>query len=80
MESKKLYRSRTDRKVAGVCAGLAEYIGIDPTLMRVIFVLATLAGGPGLLVYIVLAMVMPEQDKVKYVTFEEEKRKNEEYV
>jgi Putative stress-responsive transcriptional regulator len=69
METKKLYRSRTDSKVAGVCGGLAEYFGIDSTLVRVIFVLATLAGGPGLIAYIILALVMPEApgEKTKHV-------------
>lgn len=57
---KKLYRSRSDRRVAGVCGGLAEYFEIDPLLVRILFVIATLAGGPGLLVYIVLALLMPE--------------------
>lgn len=57
---KKLYRSRADRRVAGVCGGLAEYFEIDPLLVRILFVIATLAGGPGLLVYIVLALLMPE--------------------
>ena len=61
MEStKRLTRSSTDKKVAGVCAGIAEYFNIDPTLVRLIFVLATLMGGPGLILYIVLWIVMPE--------------------
>lgn len=59
---KKLTRSATNRQISGVCAGLAEYTGMDPTLMRILFVLATLATGlvPGLIAYVVLAMVMPE--------------------
>lgn len=59
--ARKLYRSRTDRKVAGVCGGLGEYFNVDPTLIRVLFVLAALPGGPGLVLYIVLALVMPEE-------------------
>lgn len=58
--SKRLTRSITDKKVAGVCGGLAEYFNVDSTLVRLIFVLATLMGGPGLLLYIVLWVVMPE--------------------
>lgn len=58
--SKRLTRSITDKKVAGVCGGLAEYFNVDATLVRLIFVLATLMGGPGLLLYIVLWVVMPE--------------------
>ena len=63
--TKRLYRSSSERKVAGVCGGLAEYFNVDPTLVRVLFVLATLAGGPGLLLYIVLWIVMPEADAEK---------------
>ncbi|MDX2137872.1 MAG: PspC domain-containing protein [Chloroflexota bacterium] len=58
---KRLMRSRTDKQVAGVAAGLASYFNIDPTLVRLIFVVATIMGGPGLLVYIVLWVVMPEE-------------------
>ena len=57
---KKLYRSSTDRKIAGVCAGLAEYFNIDPTIVRVIFVLLLLPGGlPGLLPYLLLWIIIP---------------------
>lgn len=48
--------------VAGVCGGIADYFSIDPTIVRLAFVLATLAGGAGLVAYIVLAIVMPEGD------------------
>lgn len=61
MENKRLTRSTSDRMVAGVAAGLAEYFDVDPTLMRLLFVLFTLLGGPGLIVYIILWIVMPEQ-------------------
>jgi phage shock protein C len=58
-----LRRSRTNRKIAGVVGGLAEYIGIDPTLARVIYVVGSLmsAAFPGLLVYIILWAVVPEE-------------------
>ena len=59
--TKRLYRSRTERMVAGVCGGLAEYFDIDPTIVRLVFVLLALAGGPGLLIYIVMAIVVPEE-------------------
>lgn len=59
---KKIYRSTTDRKIAGVCAGLGEYFKIDPTIIRVVFALLLLPGGlPGLLPYIVLWAVVPEE-------------------
>ena len=57
---KKLYRSRENRMIAGVCGGLAEYFNIDPTIVRLIFVLVGLAGGPGLVLYIILAIIVPE--------------------
>lgn len=61
---KKLMRSTSDRVVAGVCAGLAEYLNLDVTIVRVVFVLLTLMGGPGLLVYIILWFIMPENGYV----------------
>ena len=55
----KLYRSRNDIWIAGVCGGLGSYLGIDPTIVRLFFVLLFFAGGSGLLIYILLALVMP---------------------
>ena len=57
---KRLCRSRTDRKLAGVCAGIAEYYGWDPTLVRVAWILLTLLGGSGILIYLIMWLVMPE--------------------
>jgi phage shock protein PspC (stress-responsive transcriptional regulator) len=60
-DMKKLYRSRTDRKIAGVCGGLAEYFNIDPTVVRIIFVVLLLPGWlPGFLPYVILWLVVPE--------------------
>lgn len=58
---KKLYRSRTDRKLLGVCGGFAEYFNVDSTLVRVIVVLVALLGGCGLLAYLIAALIMPEE-------------------
>jgi phage shock protein C len=58
--TKKLYRSRSNRMLAGVCGGLADYFGIDPTIVRILMVLFALAGGPGLILYIVLLLIIPE--------------------
>ena len=58
--SKKLYRSRTNRMLAGVCGGLADYFGVDPTIVRILMVLFALAGGPGLILYIILMLIIPE--------------------
>lgn len=60
MESKRLYRSITDRKFAGVAGGLAEYFVMDPLLIRLAFVILTFAGGGGVLIYLVLWIVTPE--------------------
>ncbi|MCX6268680.1 MAG: PspC domain-containing protein [Bacteroidetes bacterium] len=60
MEPKRLYRSISDRKFAGVAGGLAEYFIIDPLLIRLAFVILTLAGGGGFLIYLVLWIVTPE--------------------
>jgi phage shock protein C len=60
MEEKKFTRSTTDKMIAGVCGGLAAYFGIDTVIVRVLFVLFGLAGGPGVLLYIILWIVMPE--------------------
>lgn len=58
---KKLTRSSSDKMLCGVAAGVAEYFDIDPVLVRLAFVLLTLADGVGALAYIVLCIVMPEQ-------------------
>lgn len=66
METKKLYRSSTDKKLAGVAGGIAEYFNVDPTLVRILFVVFSLAGGPGLLLYGILWLVMPEAPRDVY--------------
>jgi phage shock protein C len=74
-QSKRLYRSKTDRQIAGVCGGLANYLQVDATIVRLIFVFLTLMGGPGLLIYIILALVIPEEDaetKAKNVIVDED--------
>lgn len=58
---KRLYRSRSNRMIAGVCGGIGEYFDVDPTLVRLAAVLLAMAGGPGLIVYIILAVVIPEE-------------------
>ncbi len=57
--AKRLYRSRTDRMIWGVCGGLAKYFDIDPTIIRVIAIVSIFFTGLGLLVYIVMAIVVP---------------------
>ncbi|HAF62444.1 MAG TPA: PspC domain-containing protein [Anaerolineaceae bacterium] len=58
---KKLYRSRNNRMIAGVCAGLADYFEIDPTIVRIIFVILVFAGLGGMLVYAILWLITPEE-------------------
>jgi len=56
---KRLMRSSTDKKLGGVCAGLAEYFDMDPTLVRILWLLVVLCGGTGILLYIILWLVLP---------------------
>lgn len=60
---KKLYKSSSDKMLAGVLGGFAEYIGVDSTLVRLVYVLITLfsAGFPGILFYIICALVIPDE-------------------
>lgn len=57
---KKLHKSATNRMLAGVCGGVAEYLGVDPTAVRLVWAIVTILGGAGLLAYIVAAIIMPE--------------------
>lgn len=61
MQQKKLKRSRSESMIAGVCGGLGDYFGLDPTVVRLVFVLLALLGGPGLVLYVILWIVMPRQ-------------------
>ena len=59
---KRLYKSNTDKKLCGVCGGIAEYFEVDPTVIRLAWVVFTLMGGSGLLAYIIAALVMPQAE------------------
>lgn len=59
--SKKLYKSRSDQKLCGVCAGIGRFFDIDPTIIRLLWVVITLAGGAGIVAYIVCALVIPDE-------------------
>mgnify|MGYP004732543263 FL=1 len=61
MNGKKLYRSTENKMLAGVCSGIADYFNIDPTLVRLGWVLFSLLGGSGLLAYIIAAIIIPER-------------------
>ena len=57
---KRLYRSKKERMIAGVCGGIAEYFNLDPTLIRLIWIAFTFAGGAGLLAYMIAWIIVPE--------------------
>jgi len=76
---KRLYRSRTDRMIWGVCGGLAKYFNVDSTLVRVVFVLLALMSGIGIIAYIILAIVMPLEGS-KSATPKEVVRENVEEI
>lgn len=58
---KRLYRSRENRMIGGVCSGLGEYLTLDPTLVRLLFILFALTGGSGILAYLIMLLVIPEE-------------------
>ena len=58
---KRLYKSSTDKKVCGVCGGIANYFDVDPTVIRLIWVIFKLVGGSGLIAYIIAAIIMPDE-------------------
>ena len=58
----KLYKSRHDQKLCGVCGGLAEYLGIDSTIVRLIWAILVVFAGTGLLLYIIAALIIPYSD------------------
>ena len=59
--SRKLYRSTTNRQVAGVCGGLAEYFNLDATLIRVLFIVLAVLGGSGVILYVAMWIIVPKQ-------------------
>ena len=61
MMKKRLYKDHTDKKLCGVCSGIARYFDIDPTVVRLALVLFCLLGGSGILAYIICAFVMPDE-------------------
>ena len=64
MEESRLYRSRTDTIVAGVCGGIGNYLKVDPILFRILFVLGIVVGGGGLIAYIVMWIIVPLENTI----------------
>jgi phage shock protein C len=59
--TRKLYRSKANRQIAGVCGGLAQYFNVDATLIRVLFVLLAVLGGSGLVLYVAMWIIVPKE-------------------
>ena len=72
--TRKLYRSRVDRMIGGVCGGIAEYFSIDVTVVRILWVLAAFFNGMGILIYLIFLVLMPENPEQKAVPKEERAR------
>lgn len=64
MNPRRLYRSRRDRQLAGVAGGIAEYLEIDPTVVRILWILSVFLGGFGILLYIIMAFIVPLDPRV----------------
>ena len=62
---KRLYRVAQGKKIAGVCSGLGEYFNIDPTLVRIIFLLIAILWGFGIMAYLIFWLAMPKKDEIK---------------
>ena len=62
---RRLMRSVTDRRIAGVCGGLAKYLNIDPTVIRIIFLIALLCGGIGFWAYLIIWIAAPEENRLE---------------
>ncbi|MEN4010512.1 MAG: PspC domain-containing protein [Chloroflexota bacterium] len=65
MQTKRLYRSTRERMIGGVCAGLADYLGMDATVIRLIFLLLFFMAGNGLLIYLIMWLIVPEEPSIQ---------------
>lgn len=63
MATRKLYKSSTDKKLCGVCGGIANYMDLDPTIMRIIWLFLCLVGGGGVILYLICALIMPNEEQ-----------------
>lgn len=72
MKGKKLYKSRKNKMIGGVCGGLAEYFNMDPTIVRIIAAILCILKGAGLIIYLIAVIVMPYDDE----TFDEDDTEN----
>ncbi len=72
---KKIYRSEDDRKIAGVCGGIAEYFDIDSTIVRLALLFLILAWGTGLVFYVAAALIMPNESQVEMIVKKQKNKK-----
>ena len=77
---KRIFRSKEDRIIAGVCGGFAEYLGIDPTLVRLVWIFFTIFGGLGILAYIFSIILISEKDSSKVKEIKEDDNRDEKLV
>jgi len=81
MSTKRLYRSRRDGMIAGVCAGFAEYFDVDPSLVRLVFILIVFLGGAGLLLYLAAWLIVPEnKEQTASSTYEKNQKLKDDVV
>lgn len=66
MNKKRLYKSSRNKKICGVCGGIAEYLNMDPTVIRLITAIIALAWGSEIILYIIMAFVMPYDNEITY--------------
>ncbi len=71
-EKRKIYRSRTDRMIVGVCGGLADYFNVDSTIVRLAFVALALLGGPGFLIYLICMILIPLEPERSATTIDQQ--------
>jgi len=62
--NKKLYKSNTNKMICGVCGGLGEFFGVDPTIIRLIWAILALLGGTGIVAYLIAAVIIPNSEIV----------------
>lgn len=74
---KRLYRSRKNQQLAGVCAGVADYLGLDPTIVRLLWVILAIAGGPGVLLYLIMWAIVPEEPEFVQATADKAKNQDQ---
>lgn len=76
---KKLYKSNKNKVFTGTCGGIGEYLNIDPTIIRLIFVIVLFFGGTGILVYIVAALIIPNTPVDDFENFDNMEQLNKDY-